>query len=159
VDGIPIPTPEQTSAIPTVPAPTSCPPALRTAFVGTDPHGKIAVRTQASPYLIVCTYTDPAAATCTKARVSINTGPNALQDFNRWTVETGQNAMWTNRSSLNPQPVAGIGILAEWVPATLTFETASSNTWVAIVLTCPKHSSADLRLGMALGRAGLASTA
>jgi hypothetical protein len=130
---------------------------MRAAFTSANPQGTVAVKTQSSPYLLLCTYTDPASPKCTKAAVSINTGPSALTDFNRWTTETGQNAMWTGKPSLNPTPVAGIGILAEWVPATRTFAAASTNTWVQVVLTCAAKTTGDLALGKAIGKAGLAS--
>lgn len=160
VDGIPIPGPQITTAAPVILAPTSCPSALPAILSRANKGGTPTVHVKRTPHLITCTYTATPTARrgCTKAEVEINTDPQAFRTFQRWTVETGQNAMWSSQPALDPRPVMGIGIEAEWVPATLTFETATMNTWVAVFLTCPVRSAQDRRLGAAMGKVGLAAT-
>lgn len=160
VDGIRIPTPAPTTAIPAVPAPTTCPAGLRATVAQRNPHGSIVLETSRSKYLLNCTYDDKGAGKqgCPRVSVSINTEPSAFTAFNRWTVETGQNAMWSHDPARNPIPVAGVGLLAEWVPKTLTFATATANTWVSVVLSCPVHTGQDLFVATVLGRTALAST-
>lgn len=161
VDGIPIPGPATTSAVPVIAAPTSCPAALRVILSRADSHGSITVRSRGSTHELTCSYQDRAAdpSACTRVTSIINTEPQAFTAFQRWTVETGQNSMWSNQPALNPVPVSGIGVEAEWVPGNLTFETATMNTWVAIFLTCPTRGAARLHLATALARAALAATA
>jgi hypothetical protein len=155
VDGIPIPGPEVSVAIPVILAPTSCPSTLPALL-----PGSYSVTSRHSSYLLICTYQNrhPVASACTKAEVEINTDPQAFKAFQRWTVETGQNSMWSHNPALNPRPVNGIGVEAEWVPATQTFEASTMNTWVAVFLRCPIRTPRDKPLAAALGRAGLAAT-
>jgi hypothetical protein len=132
---------------------------MRAIVAKADPRAAVTTSVQHALDLITCGYrlrrTTPAA--CSRASVIINTQPQAFKAFDRWTVETGQNSMWTHNPALNPVPVSGIGVLAEWVPGTATFETATARTWVAVFLTCPEHAVGALTLGKALGRAGLAA--
>jgi hypothetical protein len=160
VDGIPIPGPQTSSAIPVIEAPTSCPTTLLAIWSASGVGATSAVQSKRSPHLLTCTYSDAAGhrGACAKAAVLINTDPQAFKTFQRWTVETGQNAMWTHTPSQNPRPVRGIGIEAEWVPASRTFETATMDTWVAVFLTCPVRTARDRPLAIALGKAGLAAT-
>jgi hypothetical protein len=161
VDGIPIPGPTTSAAVPVILAPTSCPTALPAIVAQADKSGTTTATSRRSAHLLICTYQDahPAAAVCAKIEVEINTDPQAFTAFQRWTVETGQNSMWGHNPALNPRPVGHIGVEAEWVPATQTFETATMNTWVAVFLSCPLRTPQDKSLGAALGKAGLASTA
>jgi hypothetical protein len=130
----------------------------------------VSLRAQRASDLLRCTYSakqirsgdaaarGSAASNCTGAIIVINTESLAFTDFQRWTVETGQNSMWTHDPALNPRPVKGIGVEAEWVPEQRTFETASFSAWIAVFLTCPTRPSGAGALGAALGRAGLAAT-
>jgi hypothetical protein len=138
-----------------VSSPTACPRVPRTVFGSTV----TAARIDLSAGVLKCGYRAVHAArrACTAATVVIDTAPQALWTFRRWTVETGQNAMWTNNPALSPRPVGGIGIEGEWVPATTTFETASATTWVAVFLDCPSGAVGALRLGKSLARIGLAA--
>jgi hypothetical protein len=161
VDGIPIPGPTTSIAVPVILAPTTCPSTAPAILSSAGKIGASSLTTKHSSHLLICTYTNvhPAAPACTKVEVEINTNPQAFQAFSRWAVETGQNSMWTSTPALNPRPVSGIGIEAEWVPAVLTFETATMNTWVAVFLSCPTRAPLDKPLAAALGKAGLATTA
>ncbi len=67
--------------------------------------------------------------------------------------------MWTSNPALQPTPVYGIGIEAEWVPALLELGTGNDTTWVSVTLTCPGNTPAVLALAESLARAGLASSA
>jgi hypothetical protein len=161
VDGIKIPGPYSSPVAPAIPAPAVCPAMFRTIVSQFSPRGSVSLRTQRSAHEITCKYhvAPTAARSCTGAIVIVNTEDLAFFDFNRWTVETGQNSMWGHNPALQPRPVAGIGTLAEWAPAVQTFETATMNTWVAVFMKCPRPNSRVLNLAEGLGRAGLAATA
>lgn len=136
-------------------SPTTCPRVPPTTF-GVPAE---AARIDLSAGVLKCGYRVERAVprACTAATVVIDTAPQALWTFRRWTVETGQNAMWTNTPALSPRPVGGIGIEGEWVPGTQTFETASATTWVAVFLDCPSGAKGALPLGKSLARMGLAA--
>lgn len=160
VDGITIPAPATSSAVPPATAPAACPASLRTAFASAQRGRPVTTSTRRDPNLLLCGYRAAAASAtaCRAATVSINTEPQAFQAFNRWSVETGQNASWGHDPSLAPQPVSGVGLLAEWVPKTHTLGTASVNTWVMVSLTCAASMPQPPSLALDLGRAGLAAT-
>jgi hypothetical protein len=161
VDGITIPPVYVTTRPPVVPTPKTCPTAFAHLLSAFDKRGQVSLSTERSDGEITCDYSDLRAVSggCTKLRVIVNTEPDAYQAFYRWTVEVGQNSMWSSNPANAPQPISGIGVLAEWVPGVLTFETGSASTWVSIFLTCPVKAAGDLTLSKALARAGLASTA
>jgi hypothetical protein len=137
--------------------PVRCPPALRTTFAGAARARTVAVHSDRSAGLLVCGYRDrqPARGRCSGASVSINTGPQALTDFHRWVDESVQNA---GTSGLAPVLVTGIGLAADWIPAKLTFETASAQRWVAVMLTCPATGASAKALASALARTALRAT-
>ena len=143
-----------------MPVPATCPTAIRRLIVRAA-GGGVGVATQRSDGLLQCTFaaSRPSRMACSKALIIIDTQPQAFKAFDRWAVEAGQNAMWTHEPSLNPTPVGGIGILAEWVPGSHTFETSTATTWVAIFLTCRAHSAAGLPLAKSIARAALSATA
>ncbi len=146
--------PSVTSA-PAPGAPARCPRAPRAAFAGTASG----IRIERSAGLLKCRYR-PAKVlphTCAAATVVIDTAPQVFRTFQRWTVETGQNAMWTDNPALNPRPVPGVGIEAEWVPATRTFATATRSSWVTVFLDCPAGASGARALAESLARMGLAA--
>lgn len=150
--------------------PDQCPTVLRGLISHATGAAAVSLHTQRSSDLLRCTYVakqlprgdatarGSATSNCTGATVVIDTASLAFTDFQRWTVETGQNSMWTHDAALNPSPVKGIGIEAEWVPERTTFETASFTAWIAVFLTCPMRHPGARALGAALGRAGLAAT-
>jgi hypothetical protein len=67
--------------------------------------------------------------------------------------------MWGNDPKLRPTPVAGVGVVAEWVPKLVELGTASDTTWVSVVLTCPAGSPAVKALAKSLAKDALATTA
>lgn len=161
VDGITIPPPYVPPAVSVAAGPTACPPSLLTTLRETPPAGgQFTVHTQRDTDLLTCSYQNarPAAQHCSRAVVSVNTEPQAYKAFDRWNVETGQNAMWSHDPKLAPVPVAGVGIEADWVPRLHELGAASSTTWVAVVLTCPTTAPAVVTLAKALAADGLAST-
>lgn len=160
VDGITIPPPSVTPAARVVPGPGSCPARFLTALNASSGRGTFTLVTERTAHLITCKYQKMRAASgnCTKSTIMVNTEPNAFAAFNRWNVETGQNSMWGHDPNLQPVPVAGIGIEAEWVPALLELGTANGTTWISVFLTCPDDTPAALSLAEVLATEGLAST-
>jgi hypothetical protein len=160
--------PTTRAATPAADLPARCPAALGDLIARRTGAAVTAPRTQRSSGLLRCSYAarrsaagpagNPAASNCSGATVVINTESQAFTDFQRWTVETGQNAMWAHNTALNPRPVKGIGVEAEWVPERTTFETASLAAWVAVFLTCPARHPGARALGAALGRVALTTT-
>lgn len=96
----------------------------------------------------------PRSGACSSAIVTINTGPQAFTDFNRWVDESVQNA---NQPGLAPVLVPGIGTAADWVPGRLTLEAARTDRWVAVFLTCPHGGRPAEQLAESLARGALAA--
>jgi hypothetical protein len=118
------------------------------------------VQADVSAGLSTCGYRTRGAKTgaCPAASVTINTNPQPFKDFQRWVVETTQNAGTARLGAdFTPQQVDGIGIEADWVPATYLFETANNERWIAVQLTCPSPAPANLTLAKTLARAALAA--
>ncbi len=110
--------------------------------------------------LIVCRYAtrQTTSSTCTGASVTINTEPQAFKDFQRWVVETTQNSSSGSREAgLAPVTEAGVGLEADWVPATLTFEAGTPTRWVSVVLTCTARNSRQLPLAKRLAAVAIES--
>lgn len=160
VDGITIPPPYVAPAVTVVPAPTSCPRAFMAALNAAPTGGRFTQRTQRAPDLLTCSYQNvrPAARHCSKVVVTVNTEPQAFKAFDRWNVETGQNAMWSHDPTLQPVPVLGVGIEADWVPKLHELGAANDTTWVSVVLTFPGGAPSGLPLAEVLATAGLAAT-
>ena len=161
VDGITIPPPYVPPPVSVAAGPTACPASFLTTLRAAPVAGSTySVHTQRDTDLLTCRYQSarPAAGHCSRVVVSVNTEPQAFKAFDRWNVETGQNAMWSHDPKLAPVPVAGVGIQADWVPRLHELGAASSTTWVAVVLTCPTEGAAVLTLAKALATDGLAST-
>lgn len=161
VDGITIPPPYVSPAGTVVPGPSSCPAAFATTLNAASRGGTFTLTTERTNHLITCKYRNarPARGSCANSTIMVNTEPNAFVAFDRWNVETGQNSMWRNDPKLQPVPVAGIGIEAEWVPELLELGAGNSTTWVSVFLTCPANTRAVLALAKVLAAEGLASTA
>jgi hypothetical protein len=87
--------------------------------------------------------------------MTIDTNPQAFKDFQRWVVETGQTASTGSGDTLAPHQIDGIGVEADWVPGTLTFETATEFRWVAVRLTCARSGPQNLALAETLARTAL----
>ena len=133
----------------------SCPDSLGAAF---SPRGAATFTQEVTPGLSTCSYhrRGPQAGACTAATVTINTSPQPFKDFQRWVVETTQNAGTARLGKdFAPQQVAGIGIEADWVPGTLTLETADNDRWIAVQLRCANPGPQSLALAKALARAAL----
>ena len=129
---------------------------MRAAFSSASGSKPTLVRADVAVDYTKCDYRAAAGTTgCPVASVTINTEPQAFADFNRWVVETVQNAGGVAGAGLAPQEVDGIGVLADWVPDKLTFETATETRWIAVYLTCPSPGPGDLPLAEALARAAL----
>ena len=137
----------------------SCPASLRHAFARGGAAGASTVHPDLGAGLSTCDYRAQArtADACSAATVTINTNPQPFKDFQRWVVETGQNAATGPGENLAPVAIMGIGIEADWVPGTLTFETATNSRWIAIRLTCPGADPKSLTLAEALARAALSA--
>jgi hypothetical protein len=144
--------PVQSSRPPTI----GCTDQLRAAFSSASRSKPILVRADVAVDYTKCDYRLAAGTSgCPIASVTINTEPHAFADFNRWVVETVQNAGGVAGAGLAPHEVDGIGVLADWVPDKLTFETATETRWIAVYLTCPSAGPRDLSLAEALARAAL----
>jgi hypothetical protein len=162
VDGITIPPPYSSPIPPLVASPAACPGSFGTTLSKANKGGQFTLTTGRAAHLLTCKYANPkpAAGTCSKGTVSINTEPQAYNAFDRWNVETGQNSMWSSHPKLRPTPISGLGIEAEWVPLWLMLSTASASTWVTTTLICPAGPTPQvLALATDLSRAGLATTA
>jgi hypothetical protein len=165
VDGITIPPVYVTPPGTVVPGPTTCPASFAAALAGAAGGAPYAVTTKLTSHLLTCTYQAAAvppvpAGSCAQALILVNTEPQAFKAFDRWNVETGQNSMWTGNPALQPTPIMGIGIEAEWVPALLELGTGNDTTWVSVTLTCAGGNTPPvLELAKQLAIAGLASTA
>lgn len=161
VDGITIPPPYVAPAGTVVPGPNICPADFATTLDAAARGGTFAMTSERSAHLITCQYENRQAAhrNCSKSTIRINTEPQAFVAFNRWTVETGQNSMWSHNPKLRPTPVAGIGVEAEWVPALLELGAGNPTTWVSVILNCPGSTPSVLALAKMLAKEGLASTA
>lgn len=159
VDGITIPPPYVAPAGTVVPGPHSCPASFRATLDAGG--GRWTSTTQRAAHLLTCTYQDAHAVQggCSGATVTVNTEPQAFTAFDRWNVETGQNSMWGHDPKLQPVPVSGVGIEAEWVPKLRELGTANDTTWVSVVLTCSAEKPSVIALAKALAKDGLASTA
>lgn len=162
VDGITIPPIYVTPPGTVVPGPTTCPSSFGATLSSAANGTPYAVTTKLTAYLLTCTYQAAAAPAggCAQALILVNTEPQAFKAFDRWNVETGQNSMWTGNPALQPTPIMGIGIEAEWVPALLELGTGNDTTWVSVTLTCAAgNTPAVLDLAKQLAIAGLAATA
>jgi hypothetical protein len=159
VDGITIPPIYQPPTPTVVPGPASCPSEFATTLNSAAQRGTFALESDRSDHLLTCTYQNRQAAPgrCVKATIRVNTEPQAFMAFVRWNVETGQNSMWSHDPNLQPVPVSGIGIEAEWVPALRELGTANQTTWVSVYVTCPGSASQVPGLARVLAQLGLAS--
>jgi hypothetical protein len=135
-----------------------CSEQLRKTFAEASGSAPLTVEADVSAGYTTCDYKTAAtpAASCTAATVSINTAPQAFTDFNRWVVETTQNA-GSGPVGHAPEQINGIGLLADWVPATLLFETATQTRWIAVQLTCMSPAPKDLALATDLAQAALSA--
>jgi hypothetical protein len=160
VDGITIPPPYVAPPVRVVAAPRDCPTGAL-ATMRRAANAPVTTRSERSEHLLTCTYQAGSVAPgrCSRAVVRVNTEPQAFAAFDRWNVETGQNSMWGNNPKLQPVPVRGIGILAEWAPALHELGTANNTTWVSVVVGCPDNSQSVPPLARTLAKAGLASSA
>jgi hypothetical protein len=131
-----------------------CTQSLRAVLGRVDRGTRVTSHAEVTTGLTTCVYRAP-RSTCPAVKVTINTEASAFKDFNRWAVETAQTSSGTPGGRLAPRQVGGIGLLADWVPGTQTFEAATVRRWVAIYLTCRPASPADLRLAEALARSAL----
>ena len=136
-----------------------CPASPRDAFPAGGAAGAVTVQADVSVGFTTCNYGSAAASpgVCSAATLTIDTNPQAFKDFQRWVVETGQNALVGVGDSLAPHQIDGIGVEADWVPGTLMFETATASRWIAIRLMCSATAPRDLALAEALARAALAA--
>jgi hypothetical protein len=157
VDGITVPPPYVAPPVRVVAAPLHC-PAGAAASLRAAGGAPVSTRSERTEHLLTCTYRlRPAGpGRCTGAVVRINTESQAFAAFDRWNVETGQNSMWGRDPALQPVPVQGVGVLAEWVPKLLELGAATSTTWASVVLDCPPGTPA-LPLATTLARQALAA--
>jgi hypothetical protein len=140
-------------------ASVTCPDSFGAAFA---PRGAATSTQEVTAGLSTCSYDrrTPKAGACTAATVTINTNPQPFKDFQRWVVETTQNAGTARLGKdFAPQQVDGIGIEADWVPGTLTFETANNERWIAVQLRCPSSGPPSLALAESLAKAALTAAA
>ena len=161
VDGITVPPGYVTPAGTVVPGPMSCPADFATTLSAAAAGAAFTLTTQLTSHLLTCGYQAAAVppGDCRQANILVNTEPQAYKAFDRWNVETGQNSMWTNNPALQPTPISGIGIEAEWAPALLELGTGNDTTWVSVILTCPANTPPVLALAKQLAIEGLASSA
>ncbi|MCW2550161.1 MAG: hypothetical protein JWN96_4621 [Mycobacterium sp.] len=146
------------SSLSSVASPTiNCPEQLRATFAQVASRNPVTVHADVASGFTKCDYRTGVASpvACTAASVTINTAPQAFKNFNRWAVETTQNAGAGPGPGLAPEQINGIGVLADWVPATQLFETATETRWIAVQLTCAPGERKALLLAEALARAGL----
>jgi hypothetical protein len=134
----------------------ACTDQLAAPFVAAVTPGPVTSKAEVSPGYTRCDYQTASASAqaCTAATVSIDTAPQAFTAFNRWVVETTQNA-GGGPAGHAPELIHGIGVLADWVPVTQLFETGTETRWVTVQLTCPAGDPNALALGEALARAAL----
>jgi hypothetical protein len=163
-NSIPIPPVHEAPAATVVPGPTTCPASFEKTLRTASDGAPFTLTSQRTSHLITCAYHASAhsrtdTASCTQTKILINTEPQAFTAFNRWTVETGQNSIWSGTPALAPRPVPGIGIEAEWVPASLELGTGDATTWASVILTCPANAQAVRVLAEKLAIEALASTA
>jgi hypothetical protein len=162
VDGITVPPPYVAPVGTVVPGPSSCPTTFA-ATLSSAAHGLgYTLDPQLSWHLLSCAYRAvqaPPPGDCKAAKIIVNTEPQAFKAFDRWNVETGQNAMWTNNPALQPTPIAGIGIEAEWAPALLELGTGNDTAWVSVILSCPANTPPVLELAKQLAVQGLEAAA
>jgi hypothetical protein len=160
VDGITVPPVYVAPSATVVPGPTTCPTDFSAALSANAGGSRFMLATQLTSHLLSCTYLAPAGTSgCSGASILINTEPQAFTAFNRWNVETGQTSMWSANPALQPTPIAGIGIEAEWVPALNELGAGDDTTWVSVTLTCGQGTLGALELAERLAVEGLASTA
>jgi hypothetical protein len=136
-----------------------CPPSVLARFLSATGRPKATTTVQTSAGLVVCDYhaTGVHPGRCAAVRVSVNTAPNAFRDFQRWSVETAQTADQSSRSTASQHPVtvSGLGIEADWVPASRLLEAATLDTWIAVSLQCRLANRPGLALATSLGHAAL----
>jgi hypothetical protein len=136
----------------------ACTDQLAAPFAASVKPGSVTFKTEVAPGYTRCDYQSGSASSgaCTAASVSIDTAPQAFTDFDRWVVETTQNA-GSGPAGHAPEQVNGIGLLADWVPATQLFETGTETRWIAVQLTCPAADAKALGLAEALARSALSA--
>ncbi len=142
---------------PAQPRTLRCPPSLRDAFSQGAAGTATTVASDVTAGFTTCDLRRQPSKDriCSAAAVTINTNPQALKNFQRWVDETAQNASTGSGDELAPHQIDGIGVEADWVPGTLTFETATNSRWIAIRLTCASAGPESLALAKALARAAL----
>ena len=122
------PSPSQPTQLPAI----RCPASLHDAFARGAASSAITVQADVSSGFSSCAYGSAAgkAKACSAASVTIDTNPQAFKDFQRWVVETGQNAGAGPGEDLAPEAIIGIGVEADWVlarsPSRLQTTTAGS---------------------------------
>ncbi len=98
-----------------------------------------------------CAYHLPNGATVT---VIDDRNPQPLKRFERAVVETDQNAVWSTTPRLAPQLLNGIGMGADWVPATATL-LATDNVSDLTIRVAPDDAARAKALAIAAAKATL----
>lgn len=146
-------------ATPALSSPTiECAAAFDALFAQAAGTKNVTFESQVTSGYTRCDYKAVATtgAGCSAATVSVDTAPQAFKDFNRWVVETTQNA-GGGPPGHAPEQINRIGVLADWVPATQLFETGTEDHWITVQLSCKSSDAQALQLAEALAKAALST--
>jgi hypothetical protein len=152
---VPIPPPRKASRTTVAPrhrttAPKTvsakCLPALKGSLERAEQAAAVKLVRQSHAYQVVtCRYRVmfPRRHICRRVKATVNREAQPFTDFSRWEVEASQEVTQGGRhaTDLRPQPVSGIGLAADWVPALQELEAANQRRWVTVTLTCPAFST------------------